>query len=411
MKKRALYPAALTALLFVRVAGGQADVAADRIDRVLTAAVNRGDVPGVVAIAATRTGVVYQGAFGKARIADNRPMNIDALFRIASMTKPVTAVAAMQLIEKGKMALDDPASKYLPELAGLSVFESFDSKTREYSVRPATKAVTVRHLFAHSSGLAYGFTSPTIRDFKPRDGEQYAAGPLLFEPGEGWHYGTSTDWLGRLVENLSGENLDEYFRTHIFQPLGMKDTFFNVPDDKQARLVTTHQRQSDGGLVEQPWQAPRSVTRFNGGSGLSSTAGDYIMFLQALLNGGALNGTRILSKASVASMGENQIGSIGVGAMKSAIPNLSRDFTFIADGRDKWGLGFLITVDHVPGKRASGSLSWGGGNNTYFWLDPVNGVAGVIMMQFSPFSDPKALALYDAFERGVYELTGQRTAR
>jgi CubicO group peptidase (beta-lactamase class C family) len=334
-------------------------------------------------------------------------MTTDALFRIASMTKAVTCVAAMQLFEQGRFSLDDPAEKYLPELANLSVFESFDSTTGAYKVRPAATKVTIRQLFTHTSGLGYGFTSPVVRDFKPREGEKYAAGPLLFEPGTQWIYGTSNDWVGRLVESLSGKNLEEYFRERIFVPLRMTDTFYNVPENKQPRLVTVHRRpegRADAALVETPNQPPRLLTVFNGGGGLSSTSSDYLRLLRMLLNGGQLDGARILSADTVALMGKNHIGTVGVPAVKTAQPDRSMDFTFINDGRDKWGLGFLITTDHVAGKRSAGSLSWGGIDNTYFWLDPTRGVAGVIMMQFLPFADTKALAVYDTFERAVYQL-------
>jgi methyl acetate hydrolase len=376
------------------------------LDEALTAAVTRKDVPGIVAMAANRDGLVYQGAFGMADVARARPMTLDAILRIASMTKAITSVAAMQLIEQDRIGLDDPVEKYLPDLAHLSVFESFDSRTGAYTVRPVTKALTVRRLLTHTSGLGYNFTSPIVRDFKPRGGERYAAGPLLFEPGERWLYGTSTDWVGRLVEAVSGKTLDEYFRERILGPLGMSDTFFNVPENRYSRLVTVHHRQSDGTLVEQANQPTPAVTEFNGGGGLSSTASDYIRFLRMLLNHGRLGGARILSADTVALMGRNQIGELGVGALKTAMPERSNDFTFIDDGRDKWGLGFLITTAHVTGKRSAGSLSWGGINNTYFWIDPTRGVAGVIMMQFLPFADAKALAVYDTFERGVYHLAG-----
>jgi CubicO group peptidase (beta-lactamase class C family) len=176
----------------------------------LSAAVTRGDLPGLVVIAATRDRVVYRGVYGKAEIGHDRPMTVDAIFRIASMTKAVTSVAAMQLYERGRFALDDPAAKYLPELAHLMVFESFDPGSRAYKVRPAATTVTIRHLLTHTSGLGYAFTSATVRDFKPRDGEKYEAGPLLFEPGTQWIYGPGVDWVGRLVEKLSGRNLEEY---------------------------------------------------------------------------------------------------------------------------------------------------------------------------------------------------------
>jgi CubicO group peptidase (beta-lactamase class C family) len=373
------------------------------IEAALSAAVARGDVPGVAAIAVDRHGIRYQGAFGVADVATGRPLTVDAIFRIASMTKAVTSVAAMQLVEKGRLGLDDPEEKYLPVLANLKVFQSFDAQTGAYTVRAATKSITVRQLLTHTSGLGYPFTSPILRDFKPRTGEQYAAGPLLFEPGERWMYSTSTDWVGRLVETISGQNLEVYFRDHIFRPLGMVDTFYSVPDDRQRRLVTVHRRRADGGLEVDPNQPPASMTRFNGGGGLASTAADYARFLQMFLNRGTLNGASILSAGTVARMGENHIGRIGVPAQKSAQPERSRDFSFVADGRDKWGLGFLIAADHVPGKRSAGSLSWGGINNTYFWIDPSRGIAGVILMQFLPFADAKALAVYDAFERAVYQ--------
>ncbi len=387
-------------------AGGRATPSAS-LDEKLSAAVTRGDVPGLVVIAATRDRILYQGVFGKAEVGRERPMTADAIFRIASMTKAVTSIAAMQLYEQGRFALDDLAEKYLPELANLMVFESFDHASGGYKVRPAAKKVTIRHLLTHTSGLGYGFTSPIARDFKPRDGDNYEAGPLLFEPGTQWIYGTSVDWVGRLVERLSGKNLEEYFRERIFTPLGMSDTFYNVPDTKQARLVTVHRRQdgrADALLTEQPNQPQRPATTFNGGGGLSSTASDYIRFARMILSGGTLDGARILSANTVALMTKNQIGEVGVRAVKTAQPDLSMDFTFINDEKDKFGLGFLLTTSHVAGKRSAGSLSWGGIYNTYFWIDPARGIAGVVMMQFLPFADTKALAICDTFERGVYQL-------
>jgi CubicO group peptidase (beta-lactamase class C family) len=385
-------------------ANAQQPQSSSAIDEAMRGAVARKEVAGVVVMAADRKGIIYQGAFGVADIADARPLKLDALFRIASMTKAVTSTAAMQLVEQGRFAIEDPVEKYLPEFAKLSVFESFDGATGAYRLRPAAKAVTVRHLLTHTSGLGYAFTNPTVRDFKPRAGEEYPVGPLVFEPGERWLYSTSTDWVGRLVEKVSGQSLEDYFRQHIFTPLGMADTFYFVPKDKEARLVTVNRRIADGSIVKESVQPPTSGFTPIGGGGLSSTAYDYLRFTRALLNGGALDSARILSAGTVALMGQNHIGAVGVPAQKTALPERSDDFSFIADGRDKWGLGFLITADAVPGKRSAGSLSWGGINNTYYWLDPTRGIAGVILMQFLPFADRKALALYDAFERGVYQI-------
>jgi CubicO group peptidase (beta-lactamase class C family) len=385
-------------------ANAQQPQSSSAIDEAMRGAVARKEVAGVVVMAADRKGIIYQGAFGVADIADARPLKLDALFRIASMTKAVTSTAAMQLVEQGRFAIEDPVEKYLPEFAKLSVFESFDGATGAYRLRPAAKAVTVRHLLTHTSGLGYAFTNPTVRDFKPRAGEEYPVGPLVFEPGERWLYSTSTDWVGRLVEKVSGQSLEDYFRQHIFTPLGMADTFYFVPKDKEARLVTVNRRIADGSIVKESVQPPTSGFTPIGGGGLSSTAYDYLRFTRALLNGGELDGARILSAGTVALMEQNHIGAVGVPAQKTALPERSDDFSFIADGRDKWGLGFLVTADAVPGKRSAGSLSWGGINNTYYWLDPTRGITGVILMQFLPFADRKALALYDAFERGVYQL-------
>ena len=374
------------------------------LDTELQRAVERKDAAGVVVMAADRKGVIYEGAFGVADIGEGRPLKRDSMFRIASMTKAVTSTAAMQLVEQGRFAVDDPVDKYFPEFAKLQVFESFDAATGNYKLKPATKPVTVRHLFTHTSGLGYPFTSAILRDFKPHAGETYPVGPLLFEPGERWHYGTSVDWLGRLVEKVSGLPLEDYFRQKIFTPLGMPDTSYFVPKDKEARLVTVNRRQPDGSLAKDSVQPPTAGFTPIGGGGLTSTASDYIRFTRMFLNDGELDGARVLSAASVAQMGQNAIGPIGVPALKAAQPERSEDFSFIADGRDKWGLGFLITADARPGLRSAGSLSWGGINNTYYWLDPTRNITGVILMQFLPFADKRALGVYDTFERGVYRL-------
>ena len=377
------------------------------LDLSLRGAVERNDVPGVVALVTSRERVLYRGAFGVADVATGRPLAADALFRIASMTKPVTSVALMQLVEQGRIGLDDPAENVLPELKGLKVLASFDPANGDYTLRAPARPPTVRHFLTHTSGLAYAFTSAIWRDLKPRAGETFPfGGPLLFDPGERWHYSTSTDVVGRLVEVVSGQKLEDYFRAHIFAPLKMDDTSYNVPEARAARLVAQQQRggeRMDGAIELQRPQLGLTIASPIGGGGLASTADDYGRFMRMLLNGGELDGARVLKAETVALMGQNHIGAVSVPAQKSALPR-SADFTFIADGRDKWGLGFLITADQAPGKRSPGSLSWGGINNTYFWIDPARGIAGVIMMQFLPFADAKALAVHDLFERGAYQL-------
>jgi CubicO group peptidase (beta-lactamase class C family) len=381
------------------------------LDASLRAAIERKDVPGVVALVVDREQVLYQGAFGVADVATGRPLAADALFRIASMTKAITSVALMQLVEQGRLDLDDPAEKYLPELVGLQVFKSFDAASGAYTLRPASRPATVRNFLTHTSGLAYPFTSAIWRDFKPRAGETYPyGGPLLFDPGERWHYSTSTDVVGALVEAVSGQKLEDYFRQRIFAPLKMDDTSYTVPEAKGPRMVAQQQRagdRMDGDVVLQSPQPGLAIPSPIGGGGLASTASDYGRFVRMLLNGGTLDGARVLKPETVALMGENHIGAVTVPAQESTLPR-SADFTFIADGRDKWGLGFLITVDQVPGKRSPGSLSWGGINNTFFWIDPARGIAGVIMMQYLPFADARALAVHDTFERGAYRIANAK---
>jgi CubicO group peptidase (beta-lactamase class C family) len=381
------------------------------LDQQLEGALRRTRVPGAVVIATDRRHVFYERALGLAEAAAGRTMTMDAMFRLASMTKPITSVAAMQLVEQGRVALDDPAGKYVPELATVPMFTSFNRDTGAYTVAQPKKPITIRQLFTHTSGLAYGWVNPLIRDFKPHAGEQYVDGPLVFEPGSAWHYGTSTDWIGRVVERVSGQTLEAYFQEHIFAPLKMVDTSYGVVSEKQPRVVNVHQHQPDGSFIEQPRRAVQAPANPIGGGGLVSTGRDYIRFLQMLLNDGALDGERIVAPATVQAMSVNQIGAVGVRALRTAQPERSADLSFIADRRDKWGLGFLITTDRVAGKRSPGSLSWGGIDNTYFWIDRSQGVAGVILMQFLPFADPAALDVYNVFERGVYQLVSSGLSR
>jgi methyl acetate hydrolase len=414
MNRRSIMAVTLGLIAGVASGGALAQEQSAAIDASLRAAVERKDVPGVAALVTGRDGVLYEGAFGVADVSTGRPLAVDSLFRIASMTKAVTSLALMQLVEQGRIALDDPGENYLPELARLRVLESFNRKTGDYKLRPPVRKPTVRHFLTHTSGLAYSFVSATRRDFKPRAGDTFPfGGPLLFDPGERWQYSTSTDVAGRLVETVSGEKLASYFERHIFAPLRMTDTFYNVPKAKAARLVAAQQRAGaklDGAVVLQSGQPGLTNPSPSGGGGLVTTASDFGRFVRMMLRGGELDGVRIAKAETVALMGENHIGAVTVPALRSVMPR-SRDFTFIADGRDKFALGFLFTADQVPGKRSPGSLSWGGINNTYFWIDPARGIGGVILMQFLPFADEKALAVYDAFERGAYALPGAAQAR
>jgi CubicO group peptidase (beta-lactamase class C family) len=272
----------------------RSEPASNPIDQVLRGAVEGKKLPGVVAMVSVRAHIVYEGALGQRDTIHDAPMTVDTIFRIASMTKPVTAVSVMQLVESARAKLDEPASTYLLELSHVQVLEKFNASTGEAKLRPAKTIPTVRQLLSHTSGFAYDFFDRKLKDYEAavpslfQGDEGFLKEPLIFDPGSRWEYGISADWLSRLVEKVSGQSLDEYFHQNIFVPLGMIDTFFNVPPEKQARVAAVQQRQPDGSFVESPQSfKPR---RAFGGGGLCSTANDYSKFMRMLLDGGESSG-------------------------------------------------------------------------------------------------------------------------
>ena len=379
-----------------------------QIDAVLRRAVEEKRVPAIVAMVARGDAVVYEGAFGKQNAAKGVPIAANSIFQIASMTKPVTSVAVMQLVERGRVKLDEPAGTYLPELSRVEVLEGFDASGKA-KLRPPKTPVTVRQLLTHTSGFGYEFLNEKLNRYvasgavssmiKGDDG--FLKAPLLFDPGTKWEYGISADRLGKLVEKVSGQSLEEYFRQNIFAPLGMNDSFFNVPSDKQARVVTVHQRKEDGSLAENPPPEFKPVQFMSGGSGLYSTAGDYLKFTRMLLGGGRLGKTRVLRAETVALMSRNQIGELPLTEMKSLLPQILRNLR-IPGSADKFGLGFAINTQPVEGGRAAGSMAWAGVYNTFFWIDPSRKTTTVLMMQFLPFMDDTAKSVVEEFERAVY---------
>ncbi len=407
---RAILLTLATAAAILSAACGSESADTSDIDSILEAAVESGEVPGVVAMAATSDGVIYQGAFGKRYVAADEDMTLNTVFRIASMTKPVTSVAAMQLVEEGALDLEAPVAEHIAGFSELRILEGLDEATGQPRYRSAATAVTVRHLFTHTAGFGYEVWNDRLRRVTEAGlvpsatagGDGFLNAPLVFEPGERWHYGISTDWLGRLVEEQRGSTLDEVFAERVLLPLEMQDTHFNVPASDVERLVTVHVRRADGGLVEGPRAPPAAVSFFSGGGGLYSTAGDYVRFLRALLRGGELDGVRILEAESIEMMGRNHIGELEAGAMRTVMPEVSNDFDFFPASVDRFGLGFLINTEPVPGGRASGSLAWAGLYNTYFWVDPAGDVAGVLLTQILPFNDGAVIELLGEFERAVY---------
>ena len=383
---------------------------ASQIDQVLRQAVNQNKVPGIVAMVAEAGRVRFHGAYGKRDTIKDLPMTLDSIFHIASMTKPVTSVAVMQLVESGRVKLDEPAATYLPELAHIQVLEGFDAGTGKARLRPPRTPPTVRQMLTHTSGFVYEIFDPDMQRYvasgavpsMSRGDDGYLNAPLMFDPGTRWEYGISTDWLGKLVEKVSGQTLAAYFRRHIFKPLGMNDTFFNVPPKKQARVVGLEQRQPDGSLKEPPPQPFKPVQFFSGGGGLYSTAADYMKFERMLLNGGKAGHARILRPETIQEMGRNQIGDLNLVQLRSMMPQFAKDPIRIPGALDKFGLGFGINSQPVNGGRSAGSLAWAGIFNTYFWIDPARRTCAVLLMQMLPFSDDASYSVAEQFERAVY---------
>jgi CubicO group peptidase (beta-lactamase class C family) len=381
------------------------------IDAVLRGTADSGEVPGVVAMAATDRGLLYEGAFGRRALDGPEPMTLDSVFRIASMTKAITSVAAMQLVEQGKLALEAPVPDIDPTLGAPRVLEGFDAAGAP-RLRPAKRPITLRHLLTHTAGFGYDMWDPAVGRYLaaarvPARGTGHVASirvPLVFDPGERWEYGINTDWVGRLVEAASGRPLDAYFRERIFAPLGMADSGFVTTAEQRARQARLHQRRTDGTLAPQPLEPPAAAAEFwSGGGPLYSTGRDYLQFLQMLLHGGAWNGARLLRPETVALMHRNHTGDLPAGVMRTARPEMSNDVDFFPGARVRWGLGYMLNLDPGPSGRSAGTVSWGGIFNTYYWLDPVRRVTGLVMTQVLPFADPRVLALYGRFERAVYE--------
>jgi methyl acetate hydrolase len=314
------------------------------------------------------------------------------------MTKAITSTAAMQQVERGKLALDRPIADVLPELAAPQVLEGFDA-AGEPKLRPAKRPITLRHLITHTAGFGYDIWNADLGRYEEKKGipgiiscENLAlTTPLTFDPGDKWDYGINIDWIGKAVERVSGQTLGTYFGENLFGPLGMKDTAFKLSDSARSRVVGMHARQPGGGLEAMPFEIPQEPEFQMGGGGLYGTAGDYLAFQQMFLNGGRANGTQVLKPETVALMGQNQMGDINVRLLKTAAPPFSNDAEFFPGMVKKWGAGFMINTERVPGAR-----------NTYFWIDPAKRVAGVILMQLIPFADQKALDVYGKFERAIY---------
>jgi methyl acetate hydrolase len=380
-----------------------------QIDQILRAKSDDKDIPGLVAMAANSKEVIYQGAFGKRDLSKEDAMTADSVFWIASMTKAITSAAGMQLVEQGKLSLDAPIGKVLPDLDTPQVLEGFDANG-EPKLRPAKNPITLRHLMTHTAGFAYDMWNGDMVKYLEKTGTPGVTScknaalktPIMTDPGTRWEYGTNIDFVGKAVEAVSGKRLDAYLREHMFSPLGMTDTGFRIGDAQRKRLVGMHARGEDGSLAPIPFELEQDPEFHMGGGGLYGTADDYIKFTQMILNKGRGNGNQVLKPETVALMGQNHIGDINMTKMTSAVAFATNDVDLYPAMVKKWGLSFLINTAKTPEGRSPGSLAWAGLANTYYWIDPSRDVAGVILMQVLPFADKKCLEAFAGFETGVY---------
>jgi len=381
-----------------------------KIDAALRAAVDAGDVPGVVAVATDRNGVIYEGAFGKRVLGQSEPMTLDTVVWIASMTKAVTGAGAMQLVEQGKLDLDAPAAKVIPEIAAAQVLEGFDANGQPRTRAPR-RPITLRHLLTHTAGFGYDIWNTDLAKYQEVKGVpgiiscQNAAltTPLLFDPGDKWYYGINIDWAGKMVEAASGKKLGPYLQQNLFAPLGMSSTAFKISPTMRSRLAKIHQRVDSKSFEPQmELEIPQEPEFEMGGGGLYSTAQDYLQFVRMILNRGKAAGGQVLKPETVDLMSRNNMGESRVTLLKTAAPPLSNDAEFFPGLPKSWGLSFQINEQKAPTGRPAGGLMWAGLANSYYWIDPTNGIGGVYLTQILPFADEKSLPLYYAFESAFY---------
>ena len=386
-----------------------------RIDGLLERAVADRVVPGVVAVAGDRDGVLYEGAFGRLAVDGDLPVRPDTMIWIASMTKAITSVAALQLIEQGSLELEAPVAGILPAFDRLQVLEGFDGDTPR--LRAPARPATIRQLLTHTAGLGYWFANADVLRYHELTGipdpttgsRRMFEMPLVADPGTRWEYGTSTDWLGQVVEAVSGQDLAAYCQQRIFSPLGMADATFAPNEDQAVRMMEVHSRTPDGGLAPAPWDSPEPEFH-SGGAGAYATAADYQRFMRALLRGGELDGERILRPETVELAFTDHLGGVELPAvLRSAIPELTNDVPSLPVAQG-WGLGFHLVLDDLPGMRRAGTGDWAGLCNCYYWIDRAAGVAAALLTQVLPFYDAGIVQMAAAFEEAVYAEVGAPAA-
>lgn len=386
------------------------------LDPLLSQSIEAGEVPGIAALVVDRHGVVYENAFGLRTLGEPTPMSTDTVGWIASMTKAITGAAVMQAVERGLLDLDAPAGRVAPEIDTIGVLEGFEANGTP-RFRPPKRPVTLRDLMTHTAGFSYERWSDEVWRCHQALGTPANStcklamlrSPLMFDPGSRWEYGIGIDWAGRMLEIASGRKLGDWMRDEIFAPLGMRDSAFRITPGMRARLAKMHQRDAAGAIAPLPdFEIPQEPEFEMGGGGLYSTAADYARFLRMILNRGELDGVRVLRAETVAQMSADQIPGLEVQPLRTQVPALSEDAEFFPGLSKGWGLSFMINRADAPTGRPAGSLAWAGLSNCYYWIDPLNGIAGVFVSQLLPFADRLVLPRFLAFESAVYRAMKDR---
>ena len=374
-------------------------------------------MPGVVAMATDRQRNIYEGAAGKRRLDRDADMTTDTVFAIFSTTKAITGTAALQLVEEGKLDLDAPAKNYAPDIGKLEVIEGF-TESGEPKLRAPKRDITTRMLLTHSAGMGYDFFNEKYNRLAQEKGQpsvitgskKALMTPLLFDPGDKWEYGSNLDWCGQVIEGIAGKRLGEVFKTRIFEPLGMRDTTFELTDALRQRLAGMHARNADGSLAPMDFELPSQPEVHMGGHGLYTTVGDYMRFIRMWLNDGAGEHGRVLKRRDGPDGGEEpprrQEGHDAAGV----IPSLSNDAEFFPGLSKSWALTFMINDEEAPTGRPAGALGWAGLANLFYWIDRKNGFGGFWATQILPFGDPVSFGGYIDFETALYSSLRQKKA-
>ena len=369
-----------------------------------------GGAPGVVAMVTDRNGNIYEGAAGKRQLGKDDPMTTDSVMAIFSTTKALTGTTLMQLVEEGKVRLDDPVKKYVPEIAEIKVLDGFDAGGQP-KLRAPKSEITVNQLMLHTAGFSYEFFSDDDLKFRTATNVPTVVSSsfasvrtvLQFDPGERWGYGVNIDWVGKVVEAVRGKRLGEVMKERIFAPLGMNDTSFVMTPSMQARRATIHDRAMDGKLTPLPdLVLPQPPEMDMGGHGLYATVGDYMKFIRMILNDGAGPNGRVLKAETVAQMSRNGLGALKSGGWPTSIPSLTNPGEFFPGLSKSWAYTFMVNDEATPSGRPAGSLMWAGLANLFYWIDRQNGIGGFWGSQILPFQDVSSYPGFVDFETTVY---------